>query len=109
MSNFAMRLRDILKNKHVTPYALSRKSRIPQATISRYLSDTRKPTFENVLKIAKALNISLSYFDDGIDYNELLFSKSVFEDDKIIIIIPKYDKNYAILNKKLLQGVQDEN
>ena len=49
----------------MSAYALSKKSGVPQQTISRFLrGESNNPSLENMLKIARALNVSLAVFDN---------------------------------------------
>ena len=101
---FSNKLKQILKTKHLSRYALSKMTRIPQPTINRYCNDQRQPTLENVIKIANALCISLDYFKENdnefVDYVSLFerFS-SVFE-GKIVLIVPDTINEYKILKAK---------
>jgi transcriptional regulator with XRE-family HTH domain len=61
---FAVRLQELLAEADITGYELAKRCRIPRQTVGRFLRGERKPTFENVLRIAKALKVSLSVFDN---------------------------------------------
>lgn len=53
--------------EHIHQNDLSEMTGIPRQTIGRYLNYDRKPTYDNIVRIAHALNISL---DELINANE---------------------------------------
>ena len=60
---FSSRLRQLLDSADMTAYRLAQVSGVPKQTLSHYLLGNREPAFGNLVKIAKALNVSLSEFD----------------------------------------------
>src|SRR5215469_6722171 len=56
------KLRQLRKRKNLSAEQLSQLSKVNQMQIWFYENGTRTPTLENLLKIAKALNISLMEF-----------------------------------------------
>lgn len=73
MTEMELRQRMIKKIKyrmiteHIHQNDLSEMTGIPRQTIGRYLNYDRKPTYDNIVRIAHALNISL---DELINTNE---------------------------------------
>lgn len=61
---FQIRLQALLDDADISAYRLSQLSGITKQTISRYLSGHREPTFFAVLAMARAMNVSLSVFDN---------------------------------------------
>jgi len=60
---FAVRLKQLLAEADITAYRLAQLAGLPKQTVNRYMSG-RMPTLENALRIARALDKSLSVFDD---------------------------------------------
>jgi transcriptional regulator with XRE-family HTH domain len=58
-------LRDLKAKSGLTEKALARKSRIPFGTVHGYLIGTRRPSVENLFKLAKALGVGVEVFDPG--------------------------------------------
>lgn len=52
------KLKDILWAKRMTQKDLAEKTGLSNAAISRYINENRMPKGDNLLKIAKVLNIS---------------------------------------------------
>lgn len=52
-------LKKILKEKHISQKDLAKKTKITKAAICRYVNMSRIPNGENMLKIAKELNVSV--------------------------------------------------
>jgi len=63
LTNFSLRLKEILEEKKMTVYRLSKKTGIAQSTLSRYINGERQPLFQNVVIIANALGVGLDYFN----------------------------------------------
>lgn len=59
---FSLRLKEILEEKKMTVYRLSKKTGISQSTLSRYINGERQPLFQNVVAIANTLGVGLDYF-----------------------------------------------
>lgn len=79
----AIRLRNILEEKNMTQYELSKKSTVTEATISNFINCKQLPKLEVVSKISDVLGVSVDY----------LLGKSDFK---------KYEKNttsYAMYHK----------
>lgn len=87
--DFKDKLHSIMQQKGITSYRLERLSGLSQAALSRYLLGQRKPTFEAVVRIAKALNVSVDYFVSGLNYNELFDRYMVIDEEGVRINIPK--------------------
>ena len=62
LTNFSLRLKEILEEKKMTVYRLSKKTGISQSTLSRYINGERQPLFQNVVIIANALGVGLDWF-----------------------------------------------
>ncbi len=85
------------------PADLAREADISAATLSRYLSDKRKPDLEYLIKIANYFNVSLDWIIGRSDdrYNKFTVEEQRFidryniskADDKMVIdlILSKYD------------------
>lgn len=63
---FGERLRQVIENKGITPYQLSAKTNVSQATLSRILANsTTKPSIKTVEVIADYLQISREWLLTG--------------------------------------------
>ena len=60
------RLRQVRESKKVSRGQLEIKSKVPQRTIRSYEVYGHAPSFINILKLTKALGISLDEFAEGI-------------------------------------------
>lgn len=58
---FAKRLKNIREEKGITQAELAQKVDLQTAAISHFETGQRKPSFENLKKLANALNISIDY------------------------------------------------
>ena len=65
---FSDRLGEVMKERHVTQYALSKATGIPQATISRYLGCKREIGICNLALISQTLGVSSDYLLGLSDY-----------------------------------------
>ena len=61
------RIKSRMNILHINQRILSERTGIPKQTISRYLNGERKPTFDMIIKISKALNCSAG---DLLDIDE---------------------------------------
>lgn len=64
--SFGERLRQVIESKGITPYELSTKTNVSQATLSRILSNsTSKPSIRTVESIADYLHVSPEWLLTG--------------------------------------------
>lgn len=63
---FSKNLRDAMVDAHFTQIKLSRETRIPQSSLSRYLQGTRIPSIEDVMSICETLGIGV---DEMINFD----------------------------------------
>ena len=67
---FALRVREILKNKKMTQYKLGQETGLYHSTITDILNCKYKtPNFKNMALIIRALDISMSAFFDSEFFN----------------------------------------
>lgn len=59
MNNLANKIRDLLKERNITQTALSELTDIPKSTLSRILTEGSDPSFDQAVRIIKALGVSL--------------------------------------------------
>ena len=57
---FSNNLKELLNSEGITPYELSKRTGVPQASLSRYLSCQREISLGNLCKIA-------DYFNEEVD------------------------------------------
>ena len=89
---FSERLKELRKQAHLTQVELANKLGIVQSSYADWERGKKKPTQENLVKIAQILNVSVDYLvgnsekkSDGLDNIELLFrmnSKGLTEEEK---------------------------
>lgn len=61
---FAKRIRQRIVALHIDQRELARRAGLTEATISKYIKCHRKPTYDNVIRIAQALECSPGYLID---------------------------------------------
>ena len=78
---FAERLKELRKQAHLTQVELAKRLGIGQSSYADWERGKKKPTQENLVKIAQILNVSIDYLvgnseekSDELDNIELLFS-----------------------------------
>lgn len=91
---FAERLKELRKQAHLTQVELAKRLGIGQSSYADWERGKKKPTQENLVKIAQVLNVSIDYLvgnseekSDELDNIELLFrmnSKGLTEEEKEI-------------------------
>ncbi len=93
---FSERLKNLRKQAHLTQVDVACKLGISQPAYASWERGIKKPTQENLVKIAQALNVSIDYLVGNSDENlkeeelgnvEFLFrmnSKGLTEEEKII-------------------------
>ena len=89
---FAERLKELRKQAHLTQVELAKRLGIGQSSYADWERGKKKPTQENLVKIAQILNVSVDYLvgnsenkDEDLDNIELLFrmnSKGLTEEEK---------------------------
>lgn len=89
---FSERLKELRKQAHLTQVELASKLGIVQSSYADWERGKKKPTQENLVKIAQILNVSVDYLvgnaeekSDELDNIELLFrmnSKGLTEEEK---------------------------
>lgn len=67
MSKFTMNLKKLMIEREMTAADIARKTGMTQATLSRYINGKRIPKINSVIKIAKALNVSIELLMKGVD------------------------------------------
>lgn len=91
---FSERLKELRKQAHLTQVELASKLGIVQSSYADWERGKKKPTQENLVKIAQILNVSVDYLvgnseerTDELDNIELLFrmnSKGLTEEEKAV-------------------------
>ena len=91
---FAGRLKELRKEANLTQVELAKRLGIGQSSYADWERGKKKPTQENLVKIAQVLNVSIDYLvgnseekSDELDNIELLFrmnSKGLTEEEKEI-------------------------
>lgn len=89
---FSERLKELRKQAHLTQVELASKLGIVQSSYADWERGKKKPTQDNLVKIAQVLNVSIDYLvgnseekADELDNIELLFrinSKGLTEEEK---------------------------
>ena len=91
---FAERLKELRKQAHLTQVELAKRLGIGQSSYADWERGKKKPTQENLVKIAQVLSVSIDYLvgnseekSDELDNIELLFrmnSKGLTEEEKAV-------------------------
>ena len=61
INDFGRKVKKIMKHRGITQSWLAQKTGATEATLSRYLSNSRKPHADIAAEIAEALDVSLDY------------------------------------------------
>ena len=64
---FAERLKKIRKEREMKAVDLARAMQLPKSSIAHFERGSRKPSFENLLKLADILEVSMDYLAGRID------------------------------------------
>ncbi len=72
--NWHEKVLDVMKRKGITQKELSKKSKIAESSISRYLHSEKRPRMDVVINIAKALEIETQYLLDEEETSESAFN-----------------------------------
>lgn len=110
---FSERLKDLRKQAGLTQVDVAEKLGISQPAYASWERGVKKPTQDNLVKIAKILNVSVDYLvgiskekSDELDNIELLFrmnSKGLTDEEKEIFrreLIEFMEERKKIFNKK---------
>lgn len=91
---FAVRLKELRKQAHLTQVEFAKRLGIGQSSYADWERGKKKPTQENLVKIAQVLNVSIDYLvgnseekSNDLDNVELLFrmnSKGLSKEEKEI-------------------------
>jgi transcriptional regulator with XRE-family HTH domain len=66
---FAARLKTLREASGLSPYQLGKKAKLSGQAIALLEDGRRQPTWDTVLKIARALNVSVAEFDTGEQFD----------------------------------------
>ncbi len=92
---FKSRLFKLMQELGVSNKQLSLMSGISEAALSRYLNGLRKPTIENIISLAKVLNVTTDYLlglSNVADDKKLIHAYSVASDDDKRVVWAVLDK-----------------
>jgi transcriptional regulator with XRE-family HTH domain len=65
--NFGDRLKELREAAGISMYELAKRSNVSAASLSRYEEGDRDPQWQTVVKLARALGVSVSEFDASED------------------------------------------
>lgn len=110
---FSERLKELRKQAHLTQVELASKLGIVQSSYADWERGKKKPTQDNLVKIAQVLNVSVDYLvgnseekSDELDNIELLFrmnSKGLTEAEKAVFkkeLIEFMEERRRVFNNK---------
>lgn len=110
---FAERLKELRKQAHLTQVELAKRLGIGQSSYADWERGKKKPTQDNLVKIAQVLNVSVDYLvgnseekTDELDNIELLFrmnSKGLTEEEKKVFrkeLIDFMEERKKLFDKK---------
>lgn len=87
IKKFNLILKDCRENRNISQTALAEKSGLQPSAISHFEADSRKPSFDNLRKLADALNVTTDYLlgrEIQPNQSDLIFrhSQNLSDDDK---------------------------
>ena len=103
MLTFNENLKHIMEVRGVNQKWLSDEANIPEATISRYVNGVHMPTISLIIKLAKALNVTVDYLLGIAPYSDI----SRETDPEINILISGYCKA-GDRDRKLIWGLLED-
>lgn len=103
MLTFSENLKHIMSVRGVKQKWLADESNIPEATISRYVNGVHMPTISLIIKIAKALNVSVDYLLGLAPYSTI----STETDPEINVLISGYCKA-SERDRRLIWGLLED-
>jgi len=62
---------NLLQQKNITPYKIAKDTGISQGLMNNYKNGVKSPTFDNLLKIANYLNVSVDFLLGRTDNPEI--------------------------------------
>ncbi len=78
--NIGEKMKELMKTQNITQKELANRLNVQEATISRYINNSREPNAENLANIATALNTTVDYLvgknnssEINCDYGQLKF------------------------------------
>jgi len=82
--NFAERLQKIRKSKHLSQSGLAARIGLQPAAVSHFETGRRTPSFDNLIKLAEALGVSMDYlFGGGSEHVSTASSKFLRDFEKL--------------------------
>ena len=79
MTIFCDRAKTRMKELHITTRQLAKSIGMTESTVSRYLSGSRSPKIEELVKIAETLECSADYLL-GLKESEVVVQKEIFKE-----------------------------
>lgn len=92
------RLKDIMAEKEISEYKLSKLSGVPQSTINSMFRKYNNPSIYTLECLCRGLNISMSEF-----FHEEQDSNSLQQDNDLSLLIKEWDKLTYPQKKALLK------
>ena len=77
---FAERLRLVREIRGLTQSQLSEKTKIPSTSISHLESNSSKPSFDNLRRLAKELEVSTDYLMGRVESEDDFFPDTLYRD-----------------------------
>ena len=71
IKDFGRKVKKIMKQRGITQSWLAQKIGATEATLSRYVNNSRKPQADIAAEIAEALDVSLDYLTHNTDYQHI--------------------------------------
>lgn len=102
MSYFTAALRKILQERNIRQSELARMAGINKSSLSEYLSENYAPKYDNVVRIARALEVPLSTFLEGDDLPDI--KKNDGQQDKEIPILGRIAAGMPLLAQENIEG-----
>lgn len=104
MSEFTIKVKELMERDNISQKDLARLSNISESSISRYLSGSFEPRMDILVNIAKVFNVSVSYL---MGEDVTLVNKDAYEETLCVVTRNKSkldDQQKAELIKILFGG-----
>ena len=104
---FSERLKELRKQAHLTQVELAKKLGIVQSSFADWERGKKKPTQENLVKIAHILNVSVDYFVGNSDEEN---TNKELEDIELLFRMNSKgltDEEKAVFKKELIEFMEE--
>lgn len=101
--NIGNRIKEIRESKEISQRELAKKIKVKQSTISNYEKGVREPSLENIILIAKELDVSLDYLLTGKEKEIRLSKEEYVFFSELFKLIKDNAKNFTSFEDRIIR------